>query len=73
MRAPAEPQRYDDFLQAVIRDIPPSSMPIEALEDPAYIRECLQAIDISRILTLRRTPEAEEDRAGTIEAIDRIL
>jgi hypothetical protein len=73
MQILAEPQRYDDFLASVIRDIPHTSIPIEALEDPAYMRECLQAIDISRMLTLRRTSEAEEDRASTIEAIDRIL
>ncbi len=73
MQIPSEPQRYDGLLKAVIRDIPTTSIPIEALEDPAYMRECMQAIDISRILTLRRTPENEDDRAGTIEAIDRIL
>lgn len=73
MRAPEAPQRYDGFLEAVIRDIPRTSIPIEALEDPWYMRECLQAIDISRILTLTRTPETEEGRASTIETIDRIL
>ncbi len=37
MQMPPEPHRYDSFLEAVIRDIPSSSIPVEAREDPVYI------------------------------------
>ena len=61
MDAPREPNRYDDFLKMVMSDTAHTLIPTEAREDPDYMRECLQAIDISRILRLRRTSESESD------------
>lgn len=49
---PENPNRYDLFIKMVIRDRSDASIPPEVRDNPEYLRECRQAIDISRLLTL---------------------
>ncbi len=71
MNVPAQPNRYDDFIRTIMGGTSDTSISTEIQEDPEYLKECLQAIDISRILTLKRTTYLSQ--IDLIQDIDRIL
>ncbi len=72
MEIPSQSRDYNSFITSILSKASPVSIPIHAREDPEYMRECLQAIDISRILTLRQDP-SKFSLSDTIESIDSIL
>lgn len=72
MEMPRETDNYTEFIEMIIGDTRDTSIPAEVLDNQEYAKECHQALDLARLLTLAYTT-SDSSREDIIASIDTIL
>lgn len=71
MEMPQETNNYTRFIEMIMGDTRDISIPAEVRDNPEYAKECHQALDLARLLTLAYANQdnSSEDIIASIDAI----
>ena len=72
MEMPRETDNYSEFIKMIIWDTRDTSIPAEVRDNQEYAKECHQALDLARLLTLGYAT-SDSSREDIIASIDTIL
>ncbi len=71
MEMPRETNNYSEFIETIIGDTRDTLIPAEVRDNPEYAKECHQALDLARLITLAyaNPDNGREDIVGSIDTI----